>query len=504
MNKIQCPHCFTDYKISDEQLRLSQGVVRCGKCMETFDANKALETKNTIFDPREAFIEPPSKFSENEGPGIDDLAPDSHNFTFKDGSEVKIKNSIKQKIEPDSEIDHHSQVWDLDEILEQQKNTEITTKDNRQQSGTEQEPIRPRLNDDAVKSIRSSFDPELSVDLNEDDLDYVPSHSMSASEATYFEEPSIQKDSSFVMDQSTEFEHSSHEQSTEKSVRVANESSSSHEEHSIRIDPNWQEKQKTDNVKKSLSEPSLQIKHQQQEINVDDPIEQHSQTVMLEDYEEQTISDEEDFLIDEVDQLIDDKILNKPEKKIPVTSDSDTLFVGKKKKSASRFLKWLILIPVFFVFIIALSGAVIYQLWQKQLIAWPDRKEIRSLIEPVQEPVLNQLEQLGIEVPVRRNLSALQLLSAKTEAHPTRASTILLRVSLINRAEIDQPLPWLELSLKNSDGKIISRRSLSPNDYIHNNRIGVEIGARELKKITIELLSFPKQAAGYELKLLNK
>ena len=107
-------------------------------------------------------------------------------------------------------------------------------------------------------------------------------------------------------------------------------------------------------------------------------------------------------------------------------------------------------------------------------------------------------------LPSRRNLSQLELASARTEAHPTRPSTTLLRVSIINHASIEQPLPWLEMSLSDAEGKLVSRRSLSPRDYVYQNATNNLIGARELKKVTIELLSFPKQATGYELKILNK
>ena len=115
-----------------------------------------------------------------------------------------------------------------------------------------------------------------------------------------------------------------------------------------------------------------------------------------------------------------------------------------------------------------------------------------------------QITQLDIQLPQRRNLKELTLLSADIEAHPSRASTILLRISLLNRAQITQPLPWLELSLLNVEGSTIARRSLDPDSYLHNNRSASQIRSNELKKVTIELLSFPKQATGFELKIIDK
>lgn len=517
MNKIQCPHCFTDYKISDEQLRLSQGIVRCGKCMETFDANQAIEPTKPVFDPREAFIEPVSHFEdEKKRIAVDDILPDSLKVKFKDGTEVEINNSVKNNIDPDSNSEHNNHALELSEILKQRKidaSSTESTNNSLDTNPSHEEPTRPRLNEDAVKSIRSSFDPELSVDLDVDDSDYIPSHSMSESEAVYVEEPSVQEDSSFVMDESTEYQGSSGNHITEESIQLPETPSQVLNEPSIRIDPIWSEKKLTERSTSNepASEPTLDITYQQQEIEIEieleDDIEHNSETIMLEDYTPPPATQpkpaSETRLIDEVDQLIDDKIINQPQS-IPNNTIRTTNQIGKKKKSVSRFFAWLLIAPLLLAIIITLTATLIYQLWQKQLISWPDRKEVRTFIEPVREPTLTKLQEFGIDVPVRRNLSALQLLSAKTEPHPTRASTLLLRISLVNRAHIDQPLPWLELSLKNSDGKIISRRSLSPKDYIHNNRIGADIGARELKKVTIELLSFPKQAAGYELKLLNK
>jgi hypothetical protein len=61
----------------------------------------------------------------------------------------------------------------------------------------------------------------------------------------------------------------------------------------------------------------------------------------------------------------------------------------------------------------------------------------------------------------------------------------------------------LELTLTDEGGRLVSRRSLSPDDYLHNNRLQNRMRANELRQVVIELLAFPKQAHGYELKLLR-
>ena len=156
------------------------------------------------------------------------------------------------------------------------------------------------------------------------------------------------------------------------------------------------------------------------------------------------------------------------------------------------------------VFCLILLCGLIYQLWHRQALPWLDDENLVNIIEPIAQPIVGLLsESLGVKLPIRKDLKNLQLLSARTEAHPNRSSTILLRVSLINHSEISQPYPWLELSLTDENGRLIARRSLTPDNYLHNNQVDGFIGARELRPVTIEFLSFPKQAHGYELKILN-
>lgn len=156
--------------------------------------------------------------------------------------------------------------------------------------------------------------------------------------------------------------------------------------------------------------------------------------------------------------------------------------------------------PLLGLVALLLTAALSYQLWLKQAVPILESTQLATALQPIKQ----QLQKYAVVLPERRNLKQLELLSARTEAHPTRSSTILLRASLINRAKISQPFPWLELSLTDEDGRLVSRRALAPNDYLHNNRLENLINANELKRVTIELLAFPKQAHGFELRMLNK
>ncbi len=226
--------------------------------------------------------------------------------------------------------------------------------------------------------------------------------------------------------------------------------------------------------------------------------------------EEHTPSDSgliSNSLINEVDQLIEEKILTEPtvepQKRLEQDSTEDekpfSLTPSLKERFKTGFAT-LFLLLIGLLLLLALG----YQLWLRQAITLPDN-ELLNKAAPYIETLKGELySSLEVTLPERRDLKNLQLLSAQAETHPTRPSMILMRLSLISRAKITQPLPWIELSLTDEDGRLVSRRALSPNDYLYNNNTESTIRSNELKKVTVELLSFPKQAHGYEIRLLSK
>lgn len=42
----QCPHCQTSFRVTHHQLGVARGVVRCGHCLQVFNAAKQLLEQN--------------------------------------------------------------------------------------------------------------------------------------------------------------------------------------------------------------------------------------------------------------------------------------------------------------------------------------------------------------------------------------------------------------------------------------------------------------------------
>jgi predicted Zn finger-like uncharacterized protein len=60
----QCPHCQTSFRVSHAQLSVARGVVRCGSCLQVFNAAKQLleqrADKETVTPAARAIVEPPA------------------------------------------------------------------------------------------------------------------------------------------------------------------------------------------------------------------------------------------------------------------------------------------------------------------------------------------------------------------------------------------------------------------------------------------------------------
>ena len=243
-------------------------------------------------------------------------------------------------------------------------------------------------------------------------------------------------------------------------------------------------------------------------------------------------NDSEADLIDQVDALIDQKIIrndttetisssfieyhSSSNSKEPQQESTLDKFFRSQLDSSDEFDPQRLMQPqtqrtfsdyllgsALTLLIVILVLLMIYQMWFKLILPLDNSPKLAKLMTQAVDVSNQQLRPYGLSLPKRRNLKALTLVTVNVEPHPTRASTVLLRLSLLNNAAFAQPLPWLELSLTRFDGRIIARRQLDPAAYLHNNRNTNQIESKQLQKITVELLSFPKQATGYELKIVD-
>ena len=438
LHTTQCPHCFTTYVISDEQLRVSEGMVRCGSCRERFEA-RIIDPNNQKppqFNPQETFIEP-----------------------LTEEVEAELKLAEERAVEE----------------LKERKRRKI-----REQAQKEEQARQAKIEKEKAASISKVEEDSINIDFD--------SKTLSVNKLLKNIKAKEQREA-IQAKQNEEFEAAaSNVDFNQVAMEKARKKEQEEFEKSIKLVG-------YDRDKNALNDDSSNQENSEKENS------------------EQTNKED---LIEQVDSLVEDKLL-KPELQIPEKREPSGDLVAEpfhldrkqraKSNTGSKLWSLFLSIPLLIIVLI-LIAALVYQLWSRQIIVLDNKSAFqntaRDKVVELSKPLVNTLSDYDIVLPTRRSLSQLELASARTEAHPSRATTTLLRISIINHANIEQTLPWLEMSLTDAEGKLVSRRSLAPQDYVYQNSTNHLIGARELKKITIELLSFPQQASGYELKIIDR
>ncbi len=483
LHNTQCPHCFTTYVISDEQLRVSEGMVRCGSCRERFEARLVdLNAEAPRFDPRETFIEPLTEERDAEAERAKRQAIREQARLEEQQRQAKIEqerlHSASKQQTDDIDLDFDSRVLSVNKLLEnikakEQREAEEAAQRAAFEAAAENIDFEKLAREKIEKAEKEELEKKIklvgygSKNNEQAELDLPSSETPPTESQTYTSFETLENTATF-----SEAEKPLAKQQSSAEQEPSSDAENEREENRLNTQPSDQE----------VSKESLidRVDSDRVDSQIDDKLNNSKQASTVNDLaqEEKVI---EPF---ELDRKV------------------------KTKRSFGARLSSSLLATVLLLVALLLLVAMVYQLWLRQVIVLDENSSVqqsaKKQISQFATPIIEELYQHNIVLPSRRNLSQLELASARTEAHPTRPSTILLRVSIINHASIEQPLPWLEMSLSDAEGKLVSRRSLSPRDYVYQNATNNLIGARELKKVTIELLSFPKQATGYELKILNK
>lgn len=70
------------------------------------------------------------------------------------------------------------------------------------------------------------------------------------------------------------------------------------------------------------------------------------------------------------------------------------------------------------------------------------------------------------ELPARRDADSFSITNTRVELHPDEPGAVKITVKLVNRAEFSQPYPDLQLTLIDRVGRVIGRRTFSPDFYL--------------------------------------
>jgi len=78
---------------------------------------------------------------------------------------------------------------------------------------------------------------------------------------------------------------------------------------------------------------------------------------------------------------------------------------------------------------------------------------------------------LQCELPLRVDLSRIELVSRDIRKHPRIAGALLINATLVNHADFPQPYPVLEVTFSNSTGTPVAARRFRPGEYLDNEAV---------------------------------
>lgn len=110
---------------------------------------------------------------------------------------------------------------------------------------------------------------------------------------------------------------------------------------------------------------------------------------------------------------------------------------------------------------------------------------------------------LGCALPPPQDLAKIELAHATVMPHPDYAQALFLDATLINRADFVQPYPLLEVTLTDSDGQPVARRTFRPQQYLASGRsTSAGMPSNVAIPVGLEFTQPDARAVGYEVQLL--
>ncbi|ARN73547.1 DUF3426 domain-containing protein [Oceanicoccus sagamiensis] len=538
----QCPNCNTSFRVTEVQLSVANGMVRCGSCLHIFNAadhwliNPAMDQ-----DQGQPHGEEPTELPVSpEEPGDDELINDTFDNTLEQPSLAEDSLSLDSVLDDEPEPDHRP-------ALEPEPNAELASD----------------LDADLDASLDNIFDGDLFAD---DDLDLLADEVLESHEQAeqaldpsqpenLAEEPLPEQEAApFAM--SSEFE----ELDSDEILLDESELESDATTHTIINTDNDLDELIQDDEEISDSdfsdsfleldqeeESALAVFKELDDIGEDNGLEEEdwARKLLEEEVEEhqpvaeaaaepeteEPIEEPRDEFTDLFESLEDDEtpldpglldILNeRNDDSAPQPIQEDEFVISDEAIVAgdrigfdkSDLLANIEPEPV------ELDIASRRNLWIKR--TWLASIVLATLLLAVQHiafnydrlardnsyrPVFSSLcSVFGCEVPALHDISQIRSSNLMVRSHPELKHALVVDAIIINRAEFKQQFPVMELQFTDINGSVVAGRRFKPSEYLAGELAGTRImPTKQPIHISLEIVDPGEQAVNYQLRFYPK
>lgn len=446
----QCPHCQTSFRVSNAQLSVARGMVRCGSCLQVFNAAKQLLEQRADATPETPSPSAPKAENVEKKPEI--LAPQS--LVVTQPAPLPVKRE-EREVDLDSlDLD------DLDVELARLEQREIQLPESFGR-------VSKARDHDEVESFSARRDePDVAQEswahgMSHDDVDRLPEL-----RAEVVEERE---------------EHTDHTIDEGPLDELINQHDRHRTEPSFSLTP--------DDLDDEPARPHS-LKHQ---ADADDQPSSERFSALDTQDDQDRLSARHDEDDDEPPRASADGKRggrNEPGLRdralVDLTDDPLQLSWQKPKPRWGRRLLWMLLV---LIALGALAG---------QYIAYHFEELAR---QDQYRPIFMELcPTLGCKVPSKVDIKLLKSSNLVVRSHPEFQGALVVDAIIYNRASFSQPFPLLELRFADATGQLIASRRFKPGEYLSGELAGKdEMPPQTPIHIALDILDPGPKAANYSL-----
>jgi len=458
----ECPACTTRFQVTDGQLKIANGKVRCGSCLEVFNAE--LYRCDDLVDP------------------ITTIAIATAKSQHQPFDQFEVPEFIPPQQRP----------------APQQEQDSVVISQKEQQEFTEEPPHTERRSPDEAPNGQS----KISTDR---DSILTPEIDLEKPVQELYRETLARQTSNIEPAENTQVESIQPISEQAEAHAVATIPPEAEQEvtdllGTIKPEPKPGEAGQTDTAPPETStDTNNQLEDQTSDLKLTETIEPalETQNISINNTFNDTNHNTEDSTkaSEAASNKIDSEQTNEElqlqlQKRSPFTGiRSEPVMINSSMQKSTMTFGW------------SLLSLLTLSLLMAQY-AWFERASLRQ--QPMLSPLYNQLcQNVPCNIPVQSTISLIYTNQLIVQQHPEYQGALYVIVLLENLAEFEQPYPAIQLSFSDRKGQLISQRSFQPNEYLIDPTIApLVMPVNRSVKIRMDILNPGRRAVSYQAELM--
>ena len=398
----QCPNCTTRFKVSNSQLQVAAGKVRCGACLSVFDGTSTLLLDGEPFTHPEARLDDDTHDLDQL---LDELSQVDESAIASE-EEAAALATTQENLEVQAPAEN--------QLMDMQGSEELAELEAQ---------LMQELQGEAPAALQANTTDENISEATAEEAEVQPvEHLETGMDGTGTDSTGMTDDGLVAGEPVAEEIRSAEEQENADTTSA----------HNIAADDDgWVQSSAQSETTDEREEETIEI------LSVDHAVEDAPAGVPISP---------------ELEEPVKSPIVADAIKQGEQPDDADEVLFGDSHAQRRKPLGTFVLI---LVALVALGAQILYF----QFDVWSKDQQFRPIYQTI-------CDVAGCELPVMKDISQIVSRRSITRAHPDNPGVRVVDVLMVNNAGFSQPFPLIELTFNNLDGKMVAGRRFKPQDYL--------------------------------------